>query len=159
MMDKKHLHLLINEKIYLINEGERRIVFQEDTKIEPQTDPSQTSSEEPENSHSEAEDENLNERTVPLAIFHESSSESDLELLQKIIEACKLEKDSYTVFGNGFNKTLKFRKALVFVAKSTVFYEPIPYQESRILFAKPLGQISNDQQEKKKLWRALQAFV
>ena len=159
MMDKEHLHLLINEKIYLIDEEERRTISQEDTKIEHQTDSSQTFSEKPEDVHPEARDENPNERVVPLAIFHESSSEPDLELLQKIIEACKLEKDSYTVFGNGFNKTSKFRKALVFVAKATIFYEPIPYEESQILCAKPLSQISSDQQEKKKLWQALQKFI
>ncbi|MBC6401624.1 MAG: DNA polymerase III subunit psi [Ekhidna sp.] len=163
MMNKTHLHLLINEEIYRINREQNGGIPPKDAIVEHKTEDAQISSKEQQNGHLEEVAEIRNkkpeEHVIPLAIFHDSSSEPDLQLLQKIIDACKLEKETYTIFGSGFNKELKFDKALVFVAKSKTFYEPIPYREGQILCSKPLGQISNDQQEKAKLWGALQKFI
>lgn len=96
---------------------------------------------------------------IPFAVFHSSNNASDIELLHKIIEACKLPEDQYKIFGGGFDQSVHFKKALVFVPEAKAFYTPIPYKNSEFLCSKPLDQISGDVQEKAKLWGALQKFV
>jgi len=163
MMDKAHLHLLINEEIYLIDPMEKQYIPSKDEPTKHKADPSQASSEKREIKYPKetpvVSNKKTEEQVLPLVIFHESSVEPELQLLQKIIEACKLKEGSYTVFGNGFNEASKFKKAIAFVAEPKTFYEPIKYQGSQILYAKPLSQIANDQREKAKLWSALQKFI
>ncbi|MEO9481894.1 MAG: hypothetical protein ABJG47_00520 [Ekhidna sp.] len=96
---------------------------------------------------------------IPFAVFHSSTNASDIELLHKIILACKLPEDQYKIFSGGFDQSVQFKKALVFVPEAKAFYTPIPYKESEFLCSKPLHQISGDVQEKGKLWEALQKFV
>ena len=96
---------------------------------------------------------------IPFAVFHSSNNESDIELLNKIIAACKLPADQYKIFDGGFDQSISFKKALVFVPEAKAFYSPIPYKKSEFLCSKPLDQISGDVQEKAKLWTALQKFV
>lgn len=96
---------------------------------------------------------------IPLAIFHDSTNPAEMELLQKIIDACKVPSDDYVIFKNGFDQSVKFKKGLVFVPKAKAFYTPIPYKNSHFLCSKPLSDLANDQQEKGKLWVALQRFV
>lgn len=164
-MDPEQLHLLINEDIYIIEEnGEEpeastNVDQMEKMPEEPVSDPiAEKTIETPRVIPNEDLVKPM-AKTIPLAVFHESKSEEDKELLQKIIEACKLAQGSYEVFENGFNKEIMFRKALVFVEKSKAFYEPIPYQKSEILCARPLGIIAANQEEKAKLWSALKQFV
>lgn len=163
-MNREDLHLLINEEIYLIQDDAK------DDQIVLETDPTaENLNEEAPNPPSEVkkvvepaavvpEKVQVEERTIPVAIFHESSDDSELDLLEKIISACKLESDSYQVFANGFNKEVKFHKALIFVASSKSFYTAIPYQGSQLLCSKPLKEIAENQQEKVKLWGALKTF-
>ncbi len=98
-------------------------------------------------------------KDLPFAVFHSSNNASDIELLHKIIDACKLPEDQYKIFGGGFDQSVHFKKALVFVPEAKAFYTPIPYKNSVFLCSKPLDQISGDVQEKAKLWAALQKFV
>lgn len=98
-------------------------------------------------------------KEIPFAVFHSSENSSDIELLNKIIAACKVPQDQYKIFGGGFDQSIQFKKALVFVPEAKAFYTPIPYKSSEFLCSKPLDQISGDVQEKAKLWSALQAFV
>jgi len=170
-MDKEHLHLLINEAIYLIPtehgdsgkteadalEDKTKTENLESEKILEEKKAGTIDEEYPSTPAEPTIDPELS--PLSLAIFHESTSEADIQLLQKIISACKLETDSFEVFANGFNKEVKFEKALVFVEKSKAFYEPISYQDGQILCSKPLHQIAVNQGEKAKLWAALQKFV
>lgn len=96
---------------------------------------------------------------IPFAIFHSSTDEDEIALLQKIIDACKVPADNYKIFGNGFDQSVQFKKALVFIEKAKAFYSPIPYKGSEFLCSKPLTDLAKDQNEKAKLWRALQKFV
>jgi len=169
MMDPEHLHLFINEEIYVLSDKsapEKENDKNEDTKVKEEPVVVEVKEEEISKDHQEETpsipDVQVDVQThdkISLAIFHEATNPSEVELLQKIIEACNLEKSKYQVFANGFNKEVTFNKALVFVSKAKAFYEPIPYQESQILCSKPLSVLSNDPQEKAKLWGALQKFI
>ncbi len=130
--------------------------------VKPQTEVSkeipahiETKQESPEIPHHDLEEPG----DIPFAVFHSSHDVSDIELLHKIIDACKLPKDQYKIFGGGFDQSVHFKKALVFVPEAKAFYTPIPYKNSEFLCSKPLDQISGDVQEKAKLWGALQKFV
>ena len=163
-MDKEHLHLLIDEEIYIVGEDEAQPAVATEPTAEPKeevTETVETPAEHVEETPPipQVKVEKPIEQVIPFAVFHESSNEAEIELLQKIIDACKLNPADYQVFANGFNKEVKFKKALVFVPQAKAFYEPIPYQDSQFLCAKPLDQIAGNQQEKAKLWKALQAFV
>lgn len=164
-MDKEYLHLLIDEEIYLIEEdkaGEESAVVEVSEDTPPETNEKVEASKEhvDETPHiPKVKVERPIEQIIPFAVFHESTNEEEIALLQKIIDACKLNPNEYQVFANGFNKEVKFKKALVFVPTAKAFYEPIPYQKSEFLCAKPLNQIVGNQKEKAKLWKALQAFV
>ncbi len=160
-MDHEHLHLLINEEIYQIGndsfESPDMAVQVPEKKPEiKQTSTVQESTKTP--SDPKSVSARIDE-VIPVAIFHETTEESELILLQKIIDACGLETTSYQVFANGFNKEVKFKKALVFVSSSKSYYEPIPYQKSHILCSRPLKEIQNNQQEKMKLWTALKNYL
>lgn len=183
MMDKEHLHLLIHEEIYQISEED----VVDDVQPAPATEAVSEAAamvkepEEPTSIHVEKEElehphqeetpkipdvhheepaaAKIEERIIPFAVFHEASEPSEVALLQKIIAACKLENDHYQVFANGFNKEVKFHKALVFIPEAKAFYIPIPYKDSQFLCSKPLSLIANDVQEKAKLWGALQQFL
>lgn len=96
---------------------------------------------------------------LPFAVFHTSHDPAENELLHKIIDACKVAKEDYKVFSNGFDPAVQFEKALVFVPEAKAFYTPIPYKKSTFLCSKPLDVLAADQNEKMKLWEALQKFV
>jgi len=164
MMDRDHLHLLINEEIYVISDDKAENQETEDVSKTTVEEISTVSESAPEPltknipSTPEVPKTEVAETVIPVAVFHESSESHELELLQKIIDACNLETGSYEVFANGFSKEVKFKKALVFVDASKSFYQPIPYQGSQILCSKPLSEITTNQQEKVKLWNALKVF-
>ena len=180
-MEKEHLHHLLTEEIYLLPQDQvdgpsepsaleqEEPEISEETEIEDTTDLAQTKEEvEPETpAHIETKQESpeiphhdLEEPgEIPFAVFHSSNNADDIELLHKIIDACKLPQDHYKIFGGGFDQTVHFKKALVFVPEAKAFYTPIPYKNSMFLCSKPLDQISGDVQEKAKLWNALQKFV
>ena len=134
--------------------SETEEVLNNDQQVEPEST-QETKSEA--NAQEPVQEENLEE--LPFAIFHSSSNDAETELLQKIIDACKVPTDQYKIFNNGFDQTIKFKKALVFVQEAKGFYVPIPYKDSEFLCSKPLSQLIQDQGEKAKLWSALQKFV
>ena len=184
MMDKEHLHLLIDEEIYLINEVRHDVSVtqesdQKDTReveeveevMESHSPTIHIDQEELDHPHKEetpkipevhhhstASEENKSQ-PIPLAIFHEASNEAEIALLQKIIDACNLKTEDYQVFANGFNKEVRFIKGLIFTGTAKKYYTPVPYQKSQFLCSKPLAEIINDVQEKGKLWIALKSFV
>lgn len=185
-MEKEHLHLLINEEIYRIGGDEvisvpakeeiakettdevveqptqvaepepKPLAQQEEKQERAKPQPTQESPEIPTRKKEEVKDE---PKEIPLAIFHSSTNQEEMALLQKIIDACKVPTEDYTIFENGFDQSIQFKKALVFVPEAKAFYTPIPYKKSHFLCSKPLADLTNDQQEKGKLWVALQKFV
>ena len=171
-MEKENLHLLINEEIYLIRD---KTEVEEVTKEpiaaealqakEPEAiklDPPEIDHEHHEETPHIPEVKTLQEKTekaIPFAVFHESSDPAEIDLLQKIIAACNLENTHFKVFANGFNKEVKFEKALVFVTTAKAYYTPVPYQQSQFLCSQPLSVLLSDQQVKAKLWTALKAFL
>jgi hypothetical protein len=182
-MEKQHLHLLINEEIYRIAgdeaiattkskatvegvdeaseepvqvaEPEPKPIAKQEEKQEKEQAIVQPKQESPEIPVMEKEEP----KEIPLAIFHSSTNQAEMELLQKIIDACKVPKEDYTIFENGFDQSVQFKKALVFVPEAKAFYTPIPYKSSHFLCSKPLDILASNQEEKGKLWVALQKFV
>lgn len=183
-MEKEHLHLLIHEEIFLlpqdkiaeeetVNEEKEvqestavaepeaeLIVKPEEAKADPDTETKDIPEEELKQESPEIPVKEVEEPTeIPLAIFHSSTNEAEIELLQKIIDACKVPADEYKIFGNGFDQSVQFKKALVFVPEAKSFYTPIPYKGSQFLCSKPLSILAADKNEKAKLWGALQKFL
>ncbi|WP_370089701.1 hypothetical protein [Ekhidna sp.] len=186
-MEKEHLHLLIHEEIYRLSSDEvitgeavveemstsenlqenevaepesEPIAKQEDAKGETETVNKDETENEPKQESPAIPIHEVEEPTeIPFAIFHSSTDEDEIALLQKIIDACKVPADDYKIFGNGFDQSVRFKKALVFIEKAKAFYSPIPYKGSEFLCSKPLTDLAKDQNEKAKLWGALQKFV
>ena len=172
MMDQEHLHLLINEEIYriqdepVLREEEKEEILEDSPSVrEPETikmDQSELEHEHHEETPHIPEVKTLSkekEHVIPFVVFHESSDPAEIDLLHKIIAACNLDQGQYQVFANGFNKEVKFEKALVFVTTAKAYYTPVPYKDSQFLCSQPLQVLVNDQQEKAKLWAALRTFV
>ncbi|WP_421762946.1 hypothetical protein [Ekhidna sp.] len=184
-MEKENLHLLINEEIYLLPQDkliedetlDKTEEVQESTTVaEPEPEllakqekaapeqPKPASKEEPEEVHHQ-ESPHIphhdlpDSKPLPFAVFHTSHAPAENELLHKILDACKVPESDYKIFSNGFDQSVMFKKALVFVPEAKAFYTPIPYKGSEFLCSKPLDQISGNVQEKAKLWAALQKFV
>lgn len=145
MMNRENLHLLINEEIYRIEEKNS----ENNTPSAPIIKPKVTES---------IATPTMEEESVPIAIFHESKEKMDLELLHKIISACNLQAGNYKIVDTGFNKALRFKKALVFTPRAKAFYTSIPYQGGAILCSKPLEELAKSKEEKGKLWTALKAY-
>ncbi|WP_420318211.1 hypothetical protein [Ekhidna sp.] len=177
-MEKEHLHLLIHEEIFLLPQDE--IIEDETDKTEEVQESGQVAEPEPELIDKKVETEEKQPETteehhqdsphiphhdlpdakpLPFAVFHTSHVPTENDLLHKIIEACKIPEDQYKIFSNGFDQAVKFKKALVFVPEAKAFYTPIPYKGSEFLCSKPLSLLAADQNEKAKLWTALQKFV
>lgn len=170
-MEKEHLHLLIHEEIYRLpaDQTDNEVNASENTSKEVK-EPAQVSEPQPEYTEKVLVKDEKESKTVeipaveqpkelPFAVFHSSTNEQEVALLHKIIAACKLPADEYQIFEKGFDKSVKFKKALVFVSEARAFYSPIPYKGSEFLCSKPLSDLNSNQQEKAKLWSALQKFI
>ncbi len=165
-MDSNFLSLLINEEIYVINKSKKKECAESASKVAAAGKIGLSERVSP-STHQEKKNspplpnvaQETSERTIPLAIFYETTSDEDIQLLEKIIAACKLRSESYEVFNEGLQKDIAFEKALVFVAQAKQFYTPIDYQESQILYSKPLNILAQNKQEKATLWGALRAFI
>ncbi|MEO9873051.1 hypothetical protein [Ekhidna sp.] len=200
-MEKEHLHLLINEEIYLLSQDETiKVEYEKEKEViselaepeletikgepketlvdetrseESETETTRVSEHEPEPAVEKSEEkEEIQQESphipiqkveepseIPFAIFHSSIVPAEHELLQKIIDACKIPAGDYKIFSNGFDQSVQFKKALVFVPEAKAFYSPIPYKGSAFLCSKPLVDLAKDQAEKAKLWGALQKFI
>lgn len=187
-MEKEHLHLLIHEEIFRLPEDEgiadkveleetastdvAEEVQESNQVAEPvskleETETKQTKPETKEKPKEEHHQESPHiphhdlpdAKPLPFAVFHTSHDPVENELLHKIIDACKIPEGDYKIFSNGFDQTVKFKKALVFVPEAKAFYTPIPYKGSEFLCSKPLSVLAADVNEKAKLWGALQKFV
>jgi len=160
-MEKEHLHLLIHEEIYQLPEDQTSQKDYTET-----AEPSIVAKPEPEAVTTIQEDVSIQEngaedhsKEIAFAVFHDSVNEGEIVLLHKIIAACNIPDEHYQIFNTGFDQTVKFKKALVFVPEAKAFYTPIPYKNSEFLCSKPLSQLASDQNEKAKLWGALQKFI
>ncbi len=179
-MEKEHLHLLIHEEIYRLSsdeliedlggkglgeeamkaKGETVEDIPKVTQPEPETTSSDKSEEESTQESPEIPIHKVDEpKELPFAVFHSSTDAAEIELLHKIIDACKISEDNYKIFNEGFDQSIRFKKALVFVPEAKAFYTPIPYKSSEFLCSKPLSLLIKDQNEKARLWGSLQKFI
>ncbi|MEM6643596.1 MAG: DNA polymerase III subunit psi [Bacteroidota bacterium] len=149
-MERDNLHLLLNEELYLIDKTTHN------TKI---TDPKDVRISVANQAKNIGEEYGEDQKIIGLAIFHESNKKEELQLLEKIIAACKLKKEQYQVFSTGLDTSIKFEKALVFATSSETHYQPFEDNGQQKLYAAPLSEIMNNRSEKAKLWDALQVYL
>lgn len=162
-MQEENLHLLIHEDIYLIKEEtavtETTVSSSDQGQMENTLKPTIVNENLPESTDEKQGGVLETHDKLPFAIFHSSTNEDEIALLNKIIAACNVDEANYSVFNNGFDRSVNFRKALVFVDKAKAFYTPIPYKESEFLCSRPLSVLMTTQSEKALLWKAIQQFV
>ena len=128
-MEKKYLHLLINEEIYVLEKGSKT----QDT------------------------DASYEEKTIPIAFIHQSSNQTELELLDKIVAACKLGSKDYKILQDSNN--MPFKKGVIFTSEATDFYHPVRESGREILYSKPLETLMKRKEDKAKLWESLKKFL
>jgi len=100
----------------------------------------------------EKKEQPVNLVPLPFAFFHDSKSKDELALLNKIITACKL--DDFEIIDHLNHQDIPFNKAVIFISEASNFYDT----QSNTLYSKPLSVLKNSQEEKGKLWGALQNF-
>ncbi len=151
-MKTEHLHLLIHEEIYSINS-----LSSISSPIEAE---SSNLGEQP--NQETKSDEGITETPlIPVGFYHTSNDPSELRLLKKIIDACKIDSATYQIFGNGLQKYVS-KKAIVFTSENIpniIFYQSIRQNEMEILYSRPLTALMQSQEDKAKFWKALQTFI
>ena len=183
-MEKEYLHLLINEEIYrisdqseykgLVNEPQNQLAYEQETVqsnevaelVADQENNSRKEEQEPHKANKEHHDTpeipNITVGEIEeldFAVFHSSKEKAELDLIHKIIDACKLAEGTYKIFGDGFDESVQFKKALVFVNTGKKYYEPIQHKMGSFLCSRPASVLMNDQNQKIELWNALKAFL
>lgn len=134
-MENENLHLLINEEIYVLK--------------------SQATSDKAASDKVQAIDKAVEK--VDTVFVHQSEQAEELELLEKIIGACKLDASSYKIAKSVDG--IQFSRSVVFTEKAETFYAPTDNDDSQILYSKPLATLLSSKDEKAKLWSALQEFI
>lgn len=94
---------------------------------------------------------------VRFAFFHNTDQPEEIDLLSKIVAACKLEASSFKVLKVGEEVT--FEKAVVFTKSGPSYYVPNNHERGIVMYSQPLHALLNSKEEKGKLWGALQVFV
>lgn len=203
-MEKGHLHLLIDEEIYLIDsqdstgkldagngkeegqvkakeevegDAEDSVVLTVASSSEEGSRESKVTSDEPkvEKDTQESEekivvDEHIDEApdipsipatapatSVKYAFFHNTDQPEELDLLNKIIDACKLADTDFKVLKVG--QEVVFEKAVVFTKSGPSYYVSTQHERGVVMYAQPLATLMLSKEEKGKLWGALQKFV
>ena len=140
-MKNEHLHLLINEEIYLVDSRQSTVDSSPDKVIE--------------GAKQEAEDvESIPE--IKIAFIHNSEKPEELELLNNIIAACKLNAQDFKVLREG--EPIRYEKAVIFTTSSKSYYERSKTSEGELLHSRTLAELNSSKEEKGKLWSALQGI-
>lgn len=146
MHTKEHLHLLIDEEIYIVETQEEPKAEQTTPKVELKPEP-------------KSEEEEKTVKMLEFGFFHNNEGSEAEELLNKIIVACKFSTDRYQVFSDSSMVT-SCKKAIIFTSKPKTYYQWLPFNEkTSIMYSLSLGQIANSQTDKAKLWKALQEIL
>ncbi len=147
MMEKEYLYLLIDEEIYVSDKERIQVLKDKDQEAEVRSRGLET----PINSTIKKVE------TVPIVFVHNSDNAQELELLNKIIVACRLDQKNFKILKMGEN--VMYRKAIIFTDASANYYQPQENDETITLYSKPLNILMNSKDEKGELWKALKGLV
>ena len=162
MIDKEHLHLLINEEIYLIDSSQSKVESEKsevegvEEKVERIEEKVESEKSKVERSEVKVENGEGKEK-VNVAFVSNSNNGAEMELLQKIIGACNLEEGDYKISQS--DEPATYEKAVIFTEKASIFYQPTVENDSIVLYSKPLNELMHSKEEKGKLWGALKTFI
>ena len=178
-MKKEHLHLLIDEEIYSINplpavnnksdapiveDKELRVASMDSIersvdKIVEGTNKIAGGTDKVAGGKSTAETTEVPKSTptIKFAFIHDTDRPEELNLLNKIIGACKLDNSEFNIFKT--NEEIPFEKAVVFTTSASAYYQSSKIETSEIMYSQPLHILINSKEEKGKLWGALQEFI
>ena len=97
--------------------------------------------------------------TLPFGFYTLRLQPAEKELLNKIIAACKIPTTDYKVFEDG-PQHLRSKKAVVFVDEPKESpYQPIKKGQTEVIYSKSLSTLMHSQDDKMKLWGILQPFI
>jgi len=154
-MENEHLHLLINEEIYAIESQASSDQLQVDS--EESIVDNQQSTEDPVIEKINTNSQTQSTEKINIAFIHQTNNPDELDLLNKIIGACKLETQNFKVLKEG--EPIQFEKAVIFTDSASSYCIPSTTTEGEIMYSKPLNILYHSPEEKRKLWGALQEFV
>lgn len=153
-MENEHLHLLINEEIYVI-EGQAT-----SEKLQENIEKPTVSSPQPDKVIESTKGEVKEVESIPqikIAFIHNSDKPEELELLNKIIGACKLNSQNFKVLKKG--EPIQYEKAIIFTNSANSYYQSSRTPEGEVIHSKPLTELNSSPEEKGKLWSALKEFL
>ncbi len=158
-MKNEHLHLLIDEEIYLVKSlvSKPQATSDELQEKELKVDSQQSTADSDTKDPSIEAIENHSIEKVKFAFIHNTDSQEELELLNNIISACKLEPADLKIIKEG--EEIYYKNAVIFTNEAAQFYSVSEVDEAQVLHSKPLNTLLNSKEEKGKLWSALQEFV
>ncbi|MEP5612423.1 MAG: hypothetical protein ABJP45_09250 [Cyclobacteriaceae bacterium] len=155
-MENEHLHLLIDEEIYVVEsqgtsdklqaESGQSIVDNQQSEKRPAESPQSALTEKTESI-----------QTIRIAFIHSTDNQEELDLLTKIIGACNLNESNFKVVRE--DEQITFQKAVIFTGKANTYYQQTATEVGEIMYSKPLIELQTSKEEKSKLWSALQEFV
>ncbi len=154
-MKSEHLHLLIDEEIYLIkSQGDKLQVASDKLEAEDlSVDSPQPSVE----SDAKTSISNSQIEKIQFAFIHDTDKQEELDLLNNIIAACKLDSKDFRITKK--DKAPNYENAVIFTSEANQFYSSTQVDNTKILYSKPLAILLNSKEEKGNLWGALQVFV
>ncbi|MEQ9404390.1 MAG: hypothetical protein RIM99_12430 [Cyclobacteriaceae bacterium] len=160
MMEKEHLHLLIDEEIYLIQENAGNGSLIESDHAVESSRPEAVGSQSPvkqDATEIKTPDAPSAPEKISVAFIHNSDNPEELELLNKIIGACNLDPSTYKILKQG--EEISFSKGVIFTDSSDSYYQSKIQGEATILNSKPLHVLINSKEDKVQLWAALKQLV
>ncbi len=156
-MENKHLHLLIDEEIYVIKSqvenGELSEKSDQLNVDSVQSTAAPTAAIESGSSFQQ----NESREEVKIAFIHNGANSEELDLLNKIVDACDLANSEFRILKKG--EDIGYEKAVIFIEESDQLYVPLVMDQGKVMYSRPLNILSGSKEEKGKLWTALQSFV
>ena len=138
-MENEHLNLFIDEEVFILNEN---------------SEPSPKKEKKDEVTEVKQE---VKKPKIKFAFIHNSDSKDELELLNKIIEACKISPEDFYIGSD--DSMVDFSKAVYFKESKNEYYEVQSEGPRSLIYSKPLSVLQSSKDDKAKLWAALKAFT
>jgi hypothetical protein len=139
MMENEHLHLFIDEEVFILNENLAR--SSEKKEIHPKTETNKE----------------IEKPKIKFTFIHNSDSKEELGLLNKIIEACKISPADFYIGTD--DSSIDFLKAIYFKESNNECYIVKSGGSRSFIYSKPLSVLQSSKDDKAKLWAALKAFT
>ena len=148
-----HLHFLIDEELYRLDDTTSDV--QEKTKNQEENEESNNTNE------PYVETLNINKKYVDFIVFYELQTPEELDLLNKIVVACRSDKTQIKLCPDvEKEKEYTYKKAIIFTEHTSTFYKIIKNENnSLVVYAHPLSVLQNSKEDKKKLWKVIQVFI